>query len=338
MWFDLAIDITKITFCASFLVNSFLIYLTLFHVKRVFITYKWMICYFAAIGIIMMGFKLIAKPFIHNYNGSMTYFSYSTSNLSQEFLQFSIAIWTGVYSMIIFFIAVQFVYRYICLFHNEYTVYFDGKKSFYWVLYPFIPGTVYTLGCYLFCLPDNYGDDYVRNEIVNVYGSEITQLPRFIFVAYDTQGSIRMSVLVAVLSLTLISSHYAVILFCGIKMHSSIKRKMQSFSAQQIKLHRQFFYALVAQCLGPTLFLVIPASPIILCPLLAPVLGVEIRLQSGWLLCLMGVYPAFDSIAYMTIVTEYKEIKSDAYYVIKKSMLLMELLQVTALFTTIQYQ
>uniref|UniRef100_A0A1I7T6S3 G_PROTEIN_RECEP_F1_2 domain-containing protein n=1 Tax=Caenorhabditis tropicalis TaxID=1561998 RepID=A0A1I7T6S3_9PELO len=74
------------------------------------------------------------------------------------------------------------------------------------------------------------------------------------------------------------------------------------------KLHKQFFYALVAQSLGPTVLLVIPAAPILLTPLLHPYMNMEFNWQTGWLYSLMGLYPPFDSIAFMLIVSEYRKV------------------------------
>uniref|UniRef100_A0A1I7T226 G protein-coupled receptor n=1 Tax=Caenorhabditis tropicalis TaxID=1561998 RepID=A0A1I7T226_9PELO len=87
-----------------------------------------------------------------------------------------------------------------------------------------------------------------------------------------------------------------------------MKQELAKFSSSHRKLHKQFFYALVVQSLGPTVFLVIPAAPILLIPLLHPYLNVEIDWPTGWLYSLIGLYPPFDSIAFMLIVSEYRRV------------------------------
>uniref|UniRef100_A0A1I7UWT5 7TM_GPCR_Srx domain-containing protein n=1 Tax=Caenorhabditis tropicalis TaxID=1561998 RepID=A0A1I7UWT5_9PELO len=97
-------------------------------------------------------------------------------------------------------------------------------------------------------------------------------------------------------------------LYCGLKMHFNMKKELKKFSVPQQRLQRQFFYALIVQSLGPTVFLVLPTTPILLSPLILPNMGIEYNWQTGWLYTLLGLYPPFDSIGFMLIVTEYKKV------------------------------
>uniref|UniRef100_A0A1I7U9I6 G protein-coupled receptor n=1 Tax=Caenorhabditis tropicalis TaxID=1561998 RepID=A0A1I7U9I6_9PELO len=97
-------------------------------------------------------------------------------------------------------------------------------------------------------------------------------------------------------------------LYCGLKMHFNMKKELKKFSAPQRRLQRQFFYALVVQSLGPTIFLVLPTTPILLTPLIPPSMEIKISWQTGWLYTLIELYPPFDSIGFMLIVTEYKKV------------------------------
>ncbi|CAL2046292.1 unnamed protein product [Caenorhabditis brenneri] len=158
-------------------------------------------------------------------------------------------------------------------------------------------------------MPDTYSDDYMRSEILNVYRLEITERPRFDVAFYDAEGNIRIrSLCFTVSSITMITVHYIVILYCGIRMHLNMKRELKKFSAPQRKLQRQFFHALIAQCSGPTLFLVLPAAPVLLTPIISPIVDISVSWRTGWFYSIVGLYPPFDSIAYMVIVTEYKKV------------------------------
>ncbi|EFP10711.1 hypothetical protein CRE_02557 [Caenorhabditis remanei] len=212
--FETAGVFTKTGFCISFLANFILIYLTIFHVKQIFITYKRMVVYFAVVGILFSGLEVVARPFAHNFKGVFT-----------------------------------------------------------------------------------------------AYGLVVSEVPKFIMAPYDSDGRIKIESLQNItVDLFLVCSHYLVILYCGIKMHFNMKKELKKFSAPQRKLQRQFFKALVIQSLGPTIFLVLPASPVLLTPVIAPLLNVQVHWKTGWMFSLIGLYPPFDSIAFMIIVAEYKKV------------------------------
>ncbi|CAL2041947.1 unnamed protein product [Caenorhabditis brenneri] len=142
-----------------------------------------MVVLFATMGIIFSGWELLAQPFMHNYNKALVYFS--LGGQSQKFLQFSIALYAGFYEAIIAFIAVQFVFRYSTLFSPKIAEKFDGIGTFFWLLYPVIPGTVYGGSLYLYVQPDRYGDDYLREVMLTNYELAINEVPRFVIVSYN---------------------------------------------------------------------------------------------------------------------------------------------------------
>lgn len=161
-YFELASNVSKIAFSAGFLSNTFLIYLTVFHVKAVFGTYKKMVIIFAILGITFSGLEILAKPFAHNFNNCVMYFSVNTWIQPQSISQLLIAIWAGLYLVIVSFISVQFIYRHCCLSNVRWAKKFDGLGCFLWMGYPLIPGAIYASSFYWFCLPDEYSDDCVR--------------------------------------------------------------------------------------------------------------------------------------------------------------------------------
>ncbi|KAF1753959.1 hypothetical protein GCK72_020516 [Caenorhabditis remanei] len=268
-----------------------------------------MVVYFAVIGILFAGLEVIGRPFAHNFNGSLIFFSSSKLGVPHELLLLSISIWGGFYSLIIAFIAVQFVYRYLSLFGTKSAKKFDGYGTIVWGLYPIIPGAIYTYAFHIFCIPNDYTDGYMRNEILSTYEFNISEVPRFIMVPYDSDGHLRIESLKNIsVDLFLVCSHYLIIIYCGLGMHFNMKKELEKFSVPQQKLQRQFFKALVIQSLGPTIFLVLPAAPVLLTPVVAPLLGMEVHWKTGWLFSLIGLFPPFDSVAFMLIVTEYKKI------------------------------
>lgn len=139
----------KLCFSAGFLTNVLLIYLTLCHIKKITGTYRIMVVIFSVLGVFFSGLEIFSKPFTHNYNNAMIFFSMNNW-IRQDLLQFSIALFAATYQVVVANIAVQFFYRYATLFKPAVAKKFDGDWAFVWILYPVIPGSIYLSCHYMF--------------------------------------------------------------------------------------------------------------------------------------------------------------------------------------------
>ncbi|CAO4380646.1 unnamed protein product [Caenorhabditis nigoni] len=308
---------TKCGFGAAFVVNLFLIFLTAFHVQRIFSTYKYMVIVFASMGIIFSGWEIVARPFAHNYNKGFLYFSLSDAfDHSQDFLQFAIVAYGSFYLVILAFIVVQFIYRYVTIFKPTLIKKFTGKGVFVWMMYPLLAGAAFGGPLYCFGLVDSYSDEYLKDEILEKYGLAIKDLPRFAIVTYDSEGNLRWRNCCYLLtSITVMGSQYMIILFCGLRMHFTMKKELKTFSVPNRRLQKQFFTALVIQTLAPTALFVVPAAPI----LLGPLLDIQMSIRTGMIYVLLNLYPPIDSIAFMWIVKEYRIIIGELCGYLKSS-------------------
>ncbi|EFP06701.1 hypothetical protein CRE_12118 [Caenorhabditis remanei] len=305
--FEFSFIFAKIGFFTTLFTNLFLIYATVCHMRRLDFTYRTMISFFGLTGLIFSGWELISKPFMHNFNNSMILFSLRTT-VSQKFFQFSIAFHAAICEAMIAMISIQFVYRYFSLLRPEYRK-DDGKGTVLWLLYPVVPGVMYFCSFYIYCMPDQFTDGYLRTEMLSSYDLHIIDIPRFIIVSYNTDDTIRWKNMVFLIQGSVILGfHYLLILFYGIKMHFHLKKKLNEFSVTTTRLHKQVFRALVVQILIPTVIFILPCVPIFFGPLLSPLFGIQISLRSGWLCSIFSVYPVADSLAFMLIVSEYKKI------------------------------
>ncbi|EGT46195.1 hypothetical protein CAEBREN_00697 [Caenorhabditis brenneri] len=260
------------------------------------------------------GIEIFAKPFAHNHNNSMTYFSLNTDDFPEWVKQLLLVLWAGFYSLIVAAVAIQFIFRYLCLLGAEVTKHSNWFQNILWVSYPILPGTVYAVLLYVLSMPDEYSDAYVKDAIFNNYDLVLDNLPRFIMATYTADGSVRWKNLSYLGSAGgIVFVHYAIIIICGIKMHFKMKQGLQMFSVANQKLQKQFFKALIFQSLGPTIFIFLPAIPVLLGPLI-PLNGVEVSYQSGWLFSVIGAYPPFDSISFMIIVVEYMKVIKSRYF------------------------
>lgn len=140
----------------------------------------------------------------------------------------------------------------------------------------------------------------------------IKEIPRFIALTYNLNETIRWNSIYFFLSaVSLISIHYAIMFYFGLKMHFNMKQQLLKFSSKNRKLQRQFFKALIFQSIGPTVLLVLPAVPVLLCPVVASFFHFffsKFSWQTGWLYSFICFYPPFDSISFLMIVTEYRNI------------------------------
>ncbi|PIC24327.1 hypothetical protein B9Z55_017707 [Caenorhabditis nigoni] len=182
--------------------------------------------------------------------------------------------------------------------------------------YAFFPATIYAGTLYFFCPPDENGDESLKDFVLESYQLEIEDLPRLEIIPLDANGFRLKNLSFLVTGLLIMFFHYFIILYCGLRMNQNIREALCKMSKGQQKLQRQFFRALVIQSVGPTVFLIIPVAPILAIPFVSMYLDIEISVQTGWLYSMVGLFPPFDSISFMWIVTEYK-------HVIKNKLLLL---------------
>lgn len=159
---DLEFLISKLSFCASFTLNFFVIYLTLFYIERVFETYRIMIVAFASLGIIYSGLEVFIKPYLHVYNNCILYFSLSTWISAKPLLPWLFAIWSGMYLVVIAFISIQFIYRFMNFFNPRKMRMFKGVRVIFWLAYPLVPGAIQVGALFIFCSPDEYSTVTLR--------------------------------------------------------------------------------------------------------------------------------------------------------------------------------
>ncbi|EFO88199.1 hypothetical protein CRE_14418 [Caenorhabditis remanei] len=311
-FYEITDNFTKLGFATVSITNIFLIYLTLFHIKRIIGTYKHMIIIVAIWGMIFSASELIARPFVHSYNKGWMFFSLNTwIGTSQLFLQISLAVYASFYLLIMSFISVQFLFRYFTLTNRRIANRFEGKGMIFWMIYPIISGSFYGGPLFFFGLPDNYSDEYFGKEILDSYGLAIKEVPRFPIIAYEADGSLRPGAYFIMTGAVVMILQYTIIIYCGVRMHLVMNREFKNSSVPNKKLQRQFFRALVTQTIAPTILFVFPAAYV----LLSPLLNIEMNFQTGWIYAALSLFPPIDSIALMCMVSEYRKVVKGVYVI-----------------------
>ncbi|EFO97612.1 hypothetical protein CRE_18382 [Caenorhabditis remanei] len=168
--YEFSYAFTQCGFISTTIANTLFIYLTILYIKKITGTYKVMVLVFSLMGIMFSAWELVARPFAHNYNKGLMYFSLNTwLGASHEFLQFAIILYASFYLIILAIIAVQFVFRYFTLCRPNFARKFGGFGVIVWISYSLISGAIYGGSLYYFCHPDNFSDSYMRFHIIHIF-------------------------------------------------------------------------------------------------------------------------------------------------------------------------
>uniref|UniRef100_A0A1I7T7N9 Seven TM Receptor n=1 Tax=Caenorhabditis tropicalis TaxID=1561998 RepID=A0A1I7T7N9_9PELO len=279
--------------------------MTIQHIKKINGPYKLMVLVFSLLGIIFSFWELIARPFAHNFNKGLAYFSLNTWLESHDLLDFFLVGYASFYLVILAIIAVQFTFRYLTLSEPSLAKKFGGCYVIIWLSYLVLSGAIYGGALYFFCSPDKFSDEYMRQVIYDSYNLTITHIPRFLVIPYADDDSIRWPnlyfLLIGVLNLGL---QYFIIIFCGVRTNTILKHNLRRLSIENRRLQKQIFKALVIQTIVPTFLFVLPIAPF----LIGPLLDTTMNFPTGWMYVILCLYPPIDTIVYMLIVSEYKRV------------------------------
>uniref|UniRef100_A0A8R1DXN5 Uncharacterized protein n=1 Tax=Caenorhabditis japonica TaxID=281687 RepID=A0A8R1DXN5_CAEJA len=293
--------------------NTFLIYLILNHTKQVFGSYKYLIVAFSTMGLIFATAEFIVKPvnffgtfgytilsfsMTHNFNASFTFFTVARPfHCSKEVAMVLLAAYSSTYAATISLLAVQFVYR------SRRVAYFNGLRILLWISIPVLFGVDWACSVYFLSMPDEYSKDYLGAVIAKHYDLNISQLAHFAAVVYDTENHIRWRSAMVMGSVSkVLSIQYAVMIYCGSRMHFKMAEKMEELSTKNRTMHRQLFKTLVVQITVPTFTIFLP----VMLMFAIPFLDLEINIPTGPILCALSLYPFIDAIIVLCIVSDYR--------------------------------
>ncbi|CAI2354103.1 unnamed protein product [Caenorhabditis sp. 36 PRJEB53466] len=308
---DVSRNIAEIGFLTAMLGNSVLIYLTGWMTKQIRGTYKYMIIIFAGFGLAFSLVEMLARPFVHSYNGAFVYFSLAKEISGMiNIVTFLLALYAGLYATLISFVAVQFMYRYWVLINQDLLmVLFAGWRVLIWVVYALIFGALWVFLCFFCGRFDTYSMVYIRDEMMSVYDMNITEIAGVVIVAYEPDPVDKSNVHLRKSSaffwcgtIFILFFQYIIVVFCGTSMHFSMAEKLKNFSLVHQRLQKQFFKTLICQISVPTVLFHMPIVPV----LTAPFLNLEISFQSGIIYSLFSLYPPIDSFILMYIVSDYR--------------------------------
>ncbi|CAL2043631.1 unnamed protein product [Caenorhabditis brenneri] len=225
--------------------------------------------------------EMIIHPNLHFYNSGFVFFTLTKPlNAPKRVMEILLVSYTGVYSVTISLIAVQFIYRYWALFSSPNLRYFRGLKSLVWFAYCSFFGAIWFISPLSLLKMDATSKAYFENEIMLRYNTLISEIPMMSFLPFDPEdNSINWrNVSYTIVITSVMASQYLTMMYCGYNMYSKMEEKVQHFSAALKHHHRQLFKTLVLQLSFP----------------------------AGATVCAFNLYPAMDSIIVLLVVTEYR--------------------------------
>ncbi|UMM32855.1 hypothetical protein L5515_006519 [Caenorhabditis briggsae] len=307
-WFMIDQTIAQIGFYLTTTSQFTLITLTLFFLRKNFGAYKYLILLFSGVGLAFASLEFMLYPILHYHKAGYIFFTTNRPlKASNELLVVLLAVFTGLYSTTISLLAVQYVYRYFAVFDKPRLKYFNRWYFIMWILYDTWFGFEGGVGIYKFNEADDYSREYMRREMRDVYGHDITDVPCMIHVVYEdisTNGStidylIRWRCVICTINNAFIMMvQYGIMIYCGYRLYNDMEEKISMLSATMKKFHRQIFKTLFLQITTPTIVLFSPIAFI----MTLPYFDLEISVPTGVFLSGLALYPALDAFILMYVV------------------------------------
>ncbi|ULT87104.1 hypothetical protein L3Y34_006696 [Caenorhabditis briggsae] len=307
-WFMIDQTIAQIGFYLTTTSQFTLITLTLFFLRKNFGAYKYLILLFSGVGLAFASLEFMLYPILHYHKAGYIFFTTNRPlKASNELLVVLLAVFTGLYSTTISLLAVQYVYRYFAVFDKPRLKYFNRWYFIMWILYDTWFGFEGGVGIYKFNEADDYSREYMRREMRDVYGHDITDVPCMIHVVYEdisTNGStidylIRWRCVICTINNAFIMMvQYGIMIYCGYRLYNDMEEKISMLSATMKKFHRQIFKTLFLQITTPTIVLFSPIAFI----MTLPYFDLEISVPTGVFLSGLALYPALDAFILMYVL------------------------------------
>ncbi|EGT40292.1 hypothetical protein CAEBREN_09229 [Caenorhabditis brenneri] len=213
-----------------------------------------MIIGFAFLGIGFSTLDIVVRPIMHSYNGCFLYFSlegiFQSSRAITEVL---LAIYSAVYSSILSFLTVQYIFRTCLVMKPNLAEYFRGWRCVFWLGYVYVFGFAWGFITYVYAFPDKYARDYVREEMYEQYKVDSYNIPLFVLLAYGERNEtkfVRFQSLICIFGdMGIMTLQYVIMMTCGVLLYKKITSNLREAEAVIAfsQVHKQFFKALMYQ-------------------------------------------------------------------------------------------
>ncbi|ULT87079.1 hypothetical protein L3Y34_006680 [Caenorhabditis briggsae] len=267
--------------------------------------------YFSLISMLYAVLDFIVQPYMHSYGAAYVMIMDLRNSVFEDYPIIGVllvALLCGCYSLTIYSIAINFVYRFFALQREGRLRFFHGKKLIFWIFIPILAGAGWVINNWIFLRPDSEKTEYLRSRVKEKYDFDIdkTSYTGGLYWRTDPYGNqyLSMKDMIGALGLNqLFAIPLVTIIYFGRKSYGKIKELLkQGESEYSKKLQLQLHKALVAQTVIPMIFLFVPIG----CFLTFPFFKIDIEWASRLITFLYTVYPAIDPIPTIVFIDNYR--------------------------------
>ncbi|CAI5453735.1 unnamed protein product [Caenorhabditis angaria] len=177
-WLKASRYISIFGYVSTIFLNTLLIVLTGWFLKRKLGTYKHLIIIFSVIGIVFESFGVVFQPMVLFANsGFMGFLNVETQLFSRNSLTNILIIYNSIFYSSTSFLAVMFIHRYFSVVKPAQLFHFQQKRITLWILYSFITGLMFYISCRFFCEVDNFATEYFSEEMLNSFERLVSETP-----------------------------------------------------------------------------------------------------------------------------------------------------------------
>ncbi|CAB03270.1 Serpentine receptor class r-10 [Caenorhabditis elegans] len=295
----------------SVFINSLLITLIITKSAKKMGNYRHLMIYFCCCSIMFSLMDIFIRPVIHTYESAFfMVMDLRGRDMSLDLAGGMICAMAGCFGVIIYGIAIHFIYRYFALERNGRVKYFDTKFLPLWFMIPILGGVSWTLVSW-FCFPMNpVTSGYIGPDLYESFKLDINQsaYAAALFYPPDVNGKKLFNLkagLGLILYLLIMAIPFFVVIYVGIKSVSKIKQLPSSNYGKGLQM--QLHNALVAQTIIPVVFLFVPFGVLFICP----IFEINCQFLATILTFVYAIYPVLDPLPIFFFVQNYRNALSE---------------------------
>ncbi|PIC29452.1 hypothetical protein B9Z55_021018 [Caenorhabditis nigoni] len=249
---------------------------------------------------------IIVRPIIHTHKSAFfMIMDLRNRDIPMDIAGFMVCAMAGCFGVIIYGIAIHFIYRYFAVERQGRIKYFDKKFLPFWFLIPLLGGVSWTLVSWFLFPMTPVTSAYIGPDIAEAFDLDINRsaYAAALFFPPDANGQevfSRKCGLGLVFYLLIMAIPFSILIFTGIKSIGKIKEFPSSNYGKGLQM--QLYKALIAQTVIPVFLLFAPFGVLFICP----IFEIDCKFLATILTFVYAVYPVVDPLPILFFVQNYR--------------------------------
>ncbi|CAI2355040.1 unnamed protein product [Caenorhabditis sp. 36 PRJEB53466] len=289
------------------LTNALLVFLIMTKAKKLFGTYRHVMCTFAMYSLVYTWIEILTQPVMHikgpvfivYMDSPLKYYKWIGNDVT--------CLYCGSFALVISLLAAQFFYRYVAMCKQEFLPEIEGWK----LTFIFVPCLICFVAWFEFVywgMANTVEKQlYMKEELLKYY-EEDSERVSFIAPMYWSIGDDGEKVwkfweiMSSVGCVVIIVICFSTILYCAFNIYRTMKSASCHMSAKTLDLNRQLFITLTFQTLLPFVMMYSPVGLLITLPIFEVYVGSIANFVSASL----AVYPSLEPMIAMICIKEFR--------------------------------